>query len=118
MTFKTFQNVPFKEIPKGERAKKGELSICNGGCNCMKSVDSTIYQLCSTCTKKWRYHGYECDVPNCESIGDGSVVLNVKDDKIVCHSCYQSWKLTYNFCIWERFVEMRHLRFLPPKAFV
>ena len=117
MTFKKFHNVPLKKIPKGEGIKKGDLAICHGGCNCMKSIDNTTYQLCSNCTKKWRYHGYECDVPNCESVADGSMIFKVKDDKIMCHSCYQSWKHTYNFCIWERFVEMRHLYFLRPKTF-
>lgn len=118
MAFKTFQNVPLEKIPKGERTKKGDIGICHGGCNCMKSIDNTTYQLCGTCTKKWRYHGYECDVPNCESVADGSMIFNVKDDKIMCHSCYLSWKDTYNFCIWERFVERRHLYLLRPKSFV
>ena len=80
--FKTFQNVPLKIIPKGEGAKKGELSICNGGCNCMKPIDNITYQLCSTCTKKWRYRGYECDVPNCESIGDGSTMMLLQQNKM------------------------------------
>ena len=117
MTFKTFHNVPLEVIPKEDRFKKGDLAICQGGCYSIKKIDNTTYQLCSTCTKKWRYHGYECDVPNCESVADGSRVFKVKDDKIMCDACFQSWK-HMKYCIWERFVEKRHLRLLRPKTFV
>ena len=118
MTFKTFQNLPFKAIPTEDRVKKGDLAICQGGCYSIKKIDNATYQLCSTCTKKWRYHGYECDVPKCKSVADRSMIFKVKDDKIMCEACYQSWKLTYKSCIWERFVEKRHLYFLRPKTFV
>lgn len=116
-TFKKFQNVPLEVIPKGEGVKKGDIGICHGGCNCMKRIDNVTYQICSTCTKKWRYHGYECDVPNCESVADGSIGFKVQENKIMCSPCEQSWK-GMNFCIWERFVEKRHLRLLRPKTFV
>lgn len=117
MTFKTFQNVPLEVISKGEGVKYKTVAICQGGCNSIKKICNTTYQLCNSCGDKWRYHGYECDVPKCKSVADGSMTFNVKDDKIMCHSCYKSWKNTYNFCIWERFVEMRHLYFLRPKTF-
>tara|TARA_R110001599_G_scaffold351820_1_gene584667 strand:- start:58 stop:978 length:921 start_codon:yes stop_codon:yes gene_type:complete len=116
MTFKKFHNVPLEVIPKGERAKNGDIGICHGGCNCMKRIDNTTYQLCSTCATKWRYHGYECDVPNCDTVCDGTIRMQPKDDKMVCTNCYDSWRKT-DYCIWERFVEKRHLYFLRPKTF-
>ena len=117
MGFKTFQNVPLKITPKEDRVKTKTLAICQGGCNRLSKIENTTYQLCSTCSKKWRYYGYECDVPNCESVADGSMTFNLKDDKMMCHSCYQNWG-RMDFCIWERFVEKRHLRLLRPKQFV
>ena len=117
MTFKYFHNVPLEVITKGEGAKKGDIGICHGGCNCMKSIANTTYQLCGTCVKKWRYHGYECDVPSCESVADGSRIFKAGKNKIMCESCYQHWG-RMDFCIWERFVEKRHLRLLRPKQFV
>ena len=117
MTFKYFHNVPLEVITKGEGAKKGDIGICHGGCNCMKSIENTTYQLCNTCVNKWRYYGYECDVPSCELVADGSRFFKVRKDKIMCESCYQHWG-RMDFCIWERFVEKRHLRLLRPKQYV
>jgi hypothetical protein len=117
MSFKTFQNVPFKKIPKENRVKARELAICHGGCNSIKSINNTTYQLCGYCSHKWRYHGHSCDVPNCESVADGSMAFKTKDNKILCNGCYKFWK-NMKFCIWERFVEQRHLYFLRPKTYV
>jgi hypothetical protein len=117
MTFKTYQNVPLKEIPIDDRLKNGELAICQGGCNRLSKINNTTYQLCRTCTKKWRYYGYECDIPNCESVADGSIVFDTRENKMICSSCYQSWK-RMKFCIWEWFVEKRHLRLLRPETFI
>ncbi len=117
MAFKTFQNVPLKEIPIDDRVKQGTLAICHGGCNCMKPIDNNTYQLCGSCSNTWRYYGYECDVPNCESVADGIKRFKPKENKIMCEACHQSWR-HMNFCIWERFVEKRHLHFLRPEPFV
>jgi len=117
MSFKSFQNVPFKEIPKENRVKKGNLAICQGGCNSIKSIHNTTYQLCVTCSPKWRYHGYSCDVPNCDALADGSISFYNKENKMLCDGCYQSWN-KMKFCIWERFIENRHLYFLRPPTFV
>ena len=112
-----YHNIPFEEIPKERRVKSKDLAICRGGCNSMRHIKNPTYQLCSTCTKKWRYHGYECDVPNCESVADGSVIFLTKENKMICEACYQHWG-RMDFCIWERFVEKRNLRLLRPKPFV
>jgi hypothetical protein len=117
MSFKMYQNVPFKEIPKENRVKKGELAICRGGCNSIKPINNTTYQLCKSCSPKWRHHGHSCDVPNCESVADGSRGFFIKENKMLCKGCYLSWK-KMNYCIWERFVEQRHLHFLRPETFV
>jgi len=117
MAFKTFQNVPLKIIPKEDRVKLNSLAICQGGCNKLSKIGNTPYQLCNSCSPKWRYHGYSCDVPNCDSVADGTTSFNTKENKIICHNCYQSWK-KMKFCIWERFVEKRHLYFLRPETFV
>ena len=117
MSFKTFQNVPFKEIPEENRVKQRELAICHGGCNSIKSIHNTSYQLCGTCSNKWRYHGYSCDVPNCDALADGSISFYNKENKMLCENCYSSWKMM-KFCIWERFVEQRHLHLLRPETFV
>ena len=117
MSFKTFHNVPLKEIPKENRVKQKELGICQGECNSIKPINNTTYQLCGDCSSKWRYHGYSCDVPNCESVADGSIRFNTKENKLLCKNCHSSWR-TMKFCIWERFVESRHLYFLRPETFV
>ena len=117
MGFKTFQNAPFGEIPKKDRVKTNTLAICQGGCNRLSKINNTTYQLCSTCSDKWRYHGYECDVPNCEFVADGSIRFIKKENKMLCVACFGSW-VVMKFCIWERFVEKRHLRLLRPKTFV
>ena len=115
--FKKFQNVPLKIIPKEDRVKNGELGICQGGCNRLSKINNNTYQLCRTCISKWRYHGYECDVPNCESVADGSRLFTHTKNKMMCESCCQHWR-RLDFCIWERFVEKRHMRLLRPKQFV
>jgi len=115
--FKTYQNVPLKIIPKEDRVKTGTLAFCQGGCNRLSKINSAAYQLCGTCSKKWLYHGYSCDVPNCESVADSTIRFQTKENKILCDSCYQSWKIM-KFCIWERFVESRNLYLLRPKTFV
>lgn len=117
MSFNSFHNVPFKEIPEENRVKKTELAICQGGCNSIKSIANTTYQLCGNCGDKWRYHGYSCDVPNCESVADGSMVFQQKENKMLCKNCCQSWGIM-KLCVWERFVEQRHLYFLRPETFV
>jgi hypothetical protein len=115
--FETFKDVPFKIVPEENRVKQKELGICQGGCNSVKPIDNVPYQLCSNCSNKWRYHGYSCDVPNCESVADGSIIFKFKENKMLCGGCYSSWKLM-KYCIWERFVEQRHLYFLRPQTFV
>jgi len=117
MSFKKFHNVPFNEIPKENRVKQRELGICQGGCNSIKPIDNIPYQLCSTCSYKWRYHGYSCDVPNCDAVADGETRFLTKESKMLCGNCYQSWE-KMKFCVWERFVESRHLYFLRPETFV
>ena len=115
--FKTFQNVPLKIIPKEDRVKIKELAICQGGCNRLSKIANSPYKLCSTCIHKWRYYGYSCDVPNCESVADGSIPFYTRENKMACKNCYQSWT-HMKYCIWERFVEKRHLRLLRPETFV
>jgi hypothetical protein len=115
--FKTFQNVPFKKIPKEDRVKMKGLAICQGGCNRLSKISNGLYQLCGTCSDKWRYYGYSCDVPNCESVADGSILFYTRENKMVCVNCSKSWT-RMKYCIWERFVEKRHLYFLRPKTFV
>ena len=117
MGFKTFQNVPLNIILKEDRVKIKELAICQGGCNRLSKIANSPYQLCSTCVHKWRYYGYACDVPNCESVADGSIPFYTRENKMACKNCYQSWT-HMKYCIWERFVEKRHLRLLRPKTFV
>lgn len=117
MSFKKWQNVPFGKIPKEDRVKARELAICQGGCNRLCKIDNTAYQLCKTCSGKWHYHSYSCDVPNCESVADGTIQFMAKENNMLCQNCYQSWK-KMKFCIWERFVESRHSWLLRPKTFV
>lgn len=119
MTFKYFQNYAFEVIPKKDRVAKGAVAICRGGCNSLKSINDTSRQLCTNCGNKWRYYGYECDVPNCEAISDGTREFKRRknENKLLCSNCYDSWRIT-DYCIWERFVEMRHLFLLRPEPFV
>ena len=52
MSFKKWQNLPFAEVPRQDRVKKGELAICRGGCNRLSKIKNTTYQLCGTCVGK------------------------------------------------------------------
>jgi hypothetical protein len=115
--FETFKDVPFKIVPEENRVRTQELAICQGGCNSIKPINNILYQLCKNCSDKWRYYGHSCDVPNCDAVADGSISFKTKENKMLCRNCYKSWKLM-KFCIWERFVESRHLYFLRPQTFV
>ena len=117
MTFAKWQNLPFAEVPRQDRVSSKAVAICRGGCNKIARIDNPTYQLCSGCSNKWRYHGYSCDVPNCESEADGTIIFNKKENKMICHSCYMAWS-RMDYCIWERLVESRHLVLLRPKTFV
>lgn len=110
-------NCPFPIIPKEQRIKNRGIGICKGGCNSLARITKNKYQLCSTCTGKYRLFGAECDVPNCEVIADGNTVFQKYDNKILCRGCWGSWGVM-GFPQWERFVEERHLYFLRPKTFV
>jgi len=114
--FESFKDVPLEIVPKENRVKVNELGICQGGCNSVKSIHNTPYQLCGNCSNNWRYYGYSCDVPNCESVADGSIRFNTKENKMLCAGCHKSWKIM-KFCVWERFVEQRHLYFLRPSTY-
>jgi len=117
MSFAKYQNVPFRKIPEEDRVKHNGLAICQGGCNRLSKMYDITYQLCATCSNRWRYHGHSCDVPNCKSFADGKTSCFNKNNKIVCSACYNSWS-NMDFCIWERFVESRHSFLLRPKTFV
>lgn len=116
-SFKTYENVPLKVIPIDERVKNKTVAICHGGCNCMKAIANTTYQLCRGCSDRWRYLGHSCDVPNCDTVCDGTIRMQPKDGKMVCTKCYDAWK-NMNYCIWEQFVEERNLYLLRPPTFV
>ena len=117
--WRKYDNLPFDEIPKEKRVKKRELAICQGGCNRYTAMNNMTYNLCSVCAKKWAYHGYECDVPNCDAVADGTVGFQVwtGDNKICCLPCYNMWR-RMDYCHWDKFVEKRHLFFLRPASFV
>ena len=93
------------------------MAICRGGCNRLSKIKNTTYQLCGTCVGKWHYHDYACDVPNCESVADGTIIFYTKENKMLCKSCYGAWS-NRDYCVWERFVESRHSWLLRPKTFV
>lgn len=115
-SFKTYENVPLEVIPIDERVKNKTVAICHGGCNCMKTIANTTYQLCRGCSDRWRYLGHSCDVPNCDTVCDGTIRMQPKHDKMVCTKCYDAWN-NMNYCIWERFVEERNLYLLRPPTF-
>jgi hypothetical protein len=116
LSFNTYENVPFEIIPKDERVINKTVTICKGGCNSITSITNTTYQLCRGCSDGWRYVGYSCDVPNCDTVCDGTIRMQPKENKMVCVKCFDAWK-NMNYCIWERFVEKRHLYFLRPPTF-
>ena len=112
-------NCPLPIIPKEQRLKTKTLAPCKGPCNSMKPIWNNKYQLCSTCSKKYRNYGGECDVPNCKTVCDGVIAFTkTPENKLLCISCERSWRGTFNSCVWERFVEERHLHLLRPATFV
>jgi len=114
----SWKNCPLPIIPKAERGGFRSISICKGSCNKMISIENITYNLCKSCADNYRYYGESCDVPKCEIIADGSKGFKTKGNKIVCHNCYGAWDISFKSCVWERFVEERHLYFLRPKTFV
>ena len=112
----TWANCPFPVIPKDERVKSLALAICKGGCNRMVKIHSTEYQLCSSCTPKYRYYGVECEIPNCDSKCDGQTSFCKSQNKILCEPCYQVWKKRKDWT-WERMVDFRHAMFMRPPTF-
>ena len=116
MSPKPWANCPLPVIPKDDRVKSQEIGICKV-CNLSKRIGNSTYNLCSPCSYKYRYYGASCDVPNCESVADGLIGFNVKENKMVCQNCSNVWK-RLNFCIWERLVDKRHLTLLRPKTFI
>ena len=115
---RTFKDCPLPIIPKAERIKQNTVGICNGSCNRMIELYNTTYNLCSPCSDKYRYYGASCDVPNCESVADGSIGFKSKENKMLCVNCCAMWKNKLNYCAWERLVEERHLWLLRPPKFV
>ena len=103
---------PLVPVPEKERVREVDgvkpLAICKGGCNRLCRIQNTTYQLCEPCCRKYRYFGRECDVPNCESTSDGKTTFYSKEGKYVCGGCFNAWQ-NIKYCIWERFVEERHL---------
>ena len=108
---------PLPVIPEEKRVKYRELGICKGGCNCIRKIHNTTYQLCSNCNGKFNYFGNSCDVPECDSICDGSLRFFKKENKLICGNCRNSWQRMGN-CHWDKFVEQRHLHFKRPETFV
>jgi len=90
-------------------------------CKCCKrdmKIDNTEYQLCATCSLKYRHYSSSCEVPNCDAISDGSIGFNRKENKILCKNCYEMWRKTLKSYTWDIFVEERHLYLLRPPTFV
>ena len=115
----TWVQMPFDPVPKEQRVRTKELAPCKGSCHSLRPIHNTKYQLCSTCSKKYRYYGCECDVPNCKTVADGTIAFQLTpENKLLCTPCERSWKGTFNNCSWERFVEERHLYLARPKTFV
>lgn len=108
---------PLPIIPEEKRVKGKQLGICKGNCNGFKPIHNSKYQLCGNCSNIYRFHGASCDVPNCDSVADGEMRFHTKENKIVCNGCYKNW-MRKDFCVWERFVEERHLYLLKPEPFV
>ena len=117
-----WKNCPLEIIPEENRVKKGTVMPCHGICNKVTVMDYPTYQLCGSCANRYRYYGYSCDVPNCETIADGKTaftfVKSNNEKKLICGPCERSWKNGAKSCAWEKFVEYRHLHFLRPIAFV
>jgi len=109
------QHIPFGQVPKENRVKKGTVAICRGGCNEIRSIRNTTFQLCAICSHKWRYAGHDCDC--CETPLNGSIKGHFKENKIVCGNCYDTWQ-RLEFCVFERLVEHRNLLSARPKTFV
>mgnify|MGYP003122911460 CR=1 FL=1 len=53
----TWVQMPFDPVPEEKRVKAWDMAICRGSCNSIKKIQNVPYQLCSTCSKKYRYYG-------------------------------------------------------------
>jgi hypothetical protein len=113
---------PLVPVPETERLREingvNPLGICKGGCNRLCKIQNKTYQICEPCSRKYRYFGRDCDVPNCESTSEGKTWFYAKDGKYICIGCFSSWNKGFKGYVWERFVEERHLHLARPKTFV
>ena len=116
MDFAKYQDVPFASKPKEQRVRRDDMAACQGGCCQYTQILNTEYQLCSSCSYRWRYNGHTCDVPSCETRADGTQRFRTKDNKMLCGKCYASWK-NLNWCVWDKFCEERFLWQLRPETF-
>jgi len=117
---KAWANCPLPIIPKDERLRGSSnhkpQGICQN-CNRITALNSTTYQLCASCSDKFRYYGITCDVPNCKSFGDGLIKIVFCHGKYVCGKCDNVWsRKKYN--LWEEFVEHRHIQLSRPEPFI
>ena len=79
---------PLVPVPETERLREingvNPLGICKGGCNRLCKIQNKTYQICEPCSRKYRYFGRDCDVPNCESTSEGKTWFYAKDGKYIC----------------------------------
>jgi len=118
---KPWDNCPFPKIPEDKRLIGSRRNNPGGVCSCcnvLKKIDNGIYQLCSSCSSKYRYYGKSCEVPSCENVSDGSIGILAKRGKKICNNCYQVWNKPYHVeKDWEMFIENQQTWHTRPDPF-
>lgn len=112
-----WKHCPVSILPESQRLTTGTVGICRGSCSQITQIYRPDRQLCRKCDQRYRYYGYDCDVPDCRNTGDGQNRFVMRDGKLVCYACYRAWNLM-EFCVWERFVDKRHGFLNRPETFV
>jgi len=96
-------------IPNDERVMAGRnkpKQICQY-CKQLRTINSTQYQLCSTCCSKLREYGEPCAVVGCSTVCDGTKSVFYHGGVLVCESCRHCLK-KYNLTL-EEYQNLRNI---------
>lgn len=87
-----------KVIPQHLRVKAQEKHECQY-CGNLARINTTKYQLCTTCCSKLRNYGQSCIIDGCSNVCDGNISVFVYRGDFVCYSCkaiMQNYSLSLN----------------------
>lgn len=116
----SWRNCPLRVIPKESRITNKGIGICKGGCNQIKAIWNSTYQLCASCANSWRYYGEKCEMPGCIKVSNGETndtTMHTLENKLLCNACHHTWRRKCLGWSWERFRDYRQAYLKRPPTF-